>query len=138
MEAKLVGIGYTSHERAAMFVGTILGPAFCPIIAEINAVEETKCDWPLVLSKYNAESARPQGSPSCSIDRPTGWCRPGHGRPAKDQQRGSRERAQGPSTRHVDGGMFRVPQDWALRKGLLRLAAGRHIPSWGSCPRGTQ
>jgi hypothetical protein len=30
MEAKLVGIGYTLHERAAMFVGTILGPAFRP------------------------------------------------------------------------------------------------------------
>jgi hypothetical protein len=59
MEAKLVGIGYTSHERAAMFVGTILGPAFRPVIAEINAVEETRRDWPLVLSKYNAESARP-------------------------------------------------------------------------------
>jgi hypothetical protein len=48
MEAKLVGIGYKSHERAAMFIGTILGPAFRPIIAEINAVEEAKRDWPLV------------------------------------------------------------------------------------------
>jgi hypothetical protein len=63
MEAKLVGIGHTSHERAAMFVGTILGPAFRPVIAEINAVEEAKRDWPLVLSKYNAESARRKARP---------------------------------------------------------------------------
>jgi hypothetical protein len=63
MQAKLVGIGYTSHERAAMFVGTILGPAFRPAIAEINAVEETKGDWPMVLSKYNAESARREARP---------------------------------------------------------------------------
>ncbi|GFZ51200.1 LOW QUALITY PROTEIN: hypothetical protein JCM24511_08958 [Saitozyma sp. JCM 24511] len=38
METKLVGVGYKSHERAARLVGTTLGPAFHPIIAEINAV----------------------------------------------------------------------------------------------------
>jgi hypothetical protein len=72
MEAKLVGIGYTSHDRAAMFVGTILGPAFRPVIAEINAVEETKCDWPLVLSKYNAESARRKARPLARSTVPRG------------------------------------------------------------------
>jgi hypothetical protein len=68
MEAKLVGIGYTSHEREAMFVGTILGPAFRPVIAEINAVAEANRDWPLVHSKYNAESARRKARP---LVRPT-------------------------------------------------------------------
>ena len=72
MEAKLVGIGHTSHERAAMFVGTILGPAFRPVIAEINAVEEAKRDWPLVLSKYNAESARRKARPLARSTVPRG------------------------------------------------------------------
>ena len=72
MEAKLVGIGCTSHERAAMFVGTILGPTFRPVIAEINAVEETKRDWPLVLSKYNAESARRKARPLARSTAPRG------------------------------------------------------------------
>jgi hypothetical protein len=46
-----------------MFVGTILGQSFRPIIAEINAIPESRRDWPLVLSKYNAESARRQVRP---------------------------------------------------------------------------
>jgi hypothetical protein len=72
MGAKLVGIGCTSHERAAMFVGTILGPTFRPVIAEINAVEEAKRDWPLVLSKYNAESARRKARPLARSTVPRG------------------------------------------------------------------
>ena len=55
MDARLVGIQHTSHERASMFVGTILGQSYRPVIAEINAVAEKDRDWPLVLSKYNAE-----------------------------------------------------------------------------------
>jgi hypothetical protein len=72
MEAKLVGIGHTSHEPAAMFVGTILGPAFRPVIAKINAVAEAKGDWPLVLSKYNAESARRKSRPLGRSTAPRG------------------------------------------------------------------
>jgi hypothetical protein len=73
MEAKLVGIKYTSNERAAMFTGTIIGPTFRPVISEINAVEEAKRHWPLVLSKYNAESARRKARPLVrSIATPRG------------------------------------------------------------------
>jgi hypothetical protein len=32
MDARLVGIQHTSHERAAMFVGTILGHSYRPVI----------------------------------------------------------------------------------------------------------
>jgi hypothetical protein len=99
MEAKLVGIGYTSHERAAMFVGTILGPAFRPVIAEINPVEEAKRDWPLVLSKYNAESARPKARPLARSTAPRG----GAVRAAVGQPRISREAAeQGRKDRRPD------------------------------------
>ncbi|GFZ49168.1 LOW QUALITY PROTEIN: hypothetical protein JCM24511_06918 [Saitozyma sp. JCM 24511] len=99
MEAKLVGIGYTSHERAAMFVGTILGPTFRPVIAEINAVEETKRDWPLVLSKYNAESARRKARPLVRSTAPRG----GAVLAAAGQPRISREAAeQGRKDRRPD------------------------------------
>ena len=48
MDARLVGIQHTSHERAAIFVGTILGQSYRPVIAEINALAEEDRDGPLV------------------------------------------------------------------------------------------
>jgi len=72
MDARLVGIQHTSHERASMFVGTILGQSYRPVIAEINAVAEKDRDWPLVLSKYNAESARRKARPLTRSTAPRG------------------------------------------------------------------
>jgi hypothetical protein len=72
MDARLVGIQHTSHERAAMFVGTIFGQSYRPVIAEINAVDEKDRDWPLVLSKYNAESTRHKARPPAPSTAPRG------------------------------------------------------------------
>jgi hypothetical protein len=120
MEAKLVGIKYTSNERAAMFTGTIIGPTFRPVISEINAVEEAKRHWPLVLSKYNAESARRKARPLVrSIATPRG----GAILATVSRSRISKEAAeQGRKDRWPDMSkieMLRVPQDWALCEGLL-------------------
>jgi hypothetical protein len=55
-----------------LFVGTILGQSYRPVIAEINAVAEKDRDWPLVLSKYNAESARRKARPLTRSTAPRG------------------------------------------------------------------
>jgi hypothetical protein len=54
MEAKLVGIGHTSHERAAMFVGTILGPAFRPVI-----VRSMPWKKPRATGRFYSQSTTP-------------------------------------------------------------------------------
>jgi hypothetical protein len=54
MEAKLVGIHYTDHERAAMFVGTTLGQSYLPAIAEINVVAEKDA-----IGRWSRQSTRP-------------------------------------------------------------------------------
>jgi hypothetical protein len=82
-----------------MFVGTILGQSYRPVIAEINAVAEKHRDWPLVLSKYNAESARRKARPLARSTTPRG----GAFLARLGQPRITREAAErGPKERRVD------------------------------------
>jgi hypothetical protein len=97
MEAKLVGIGYTSHERAAMFVCKILGPPFHPVFPEINGVEDTKRDWPLGTLEVQRESARSKASPLVRSTAPRGGTtlatvgQPRNSREAAEQGRENRQ-----------------------------------------------
>ena len=57
-DAELVGITFTMVERSAQFMSTILSPSFRMISSEINVLPSHAREWPIVLAKFNAETAR--------------------------------------------------------------------------------
>jgi hypothetical protein len=69
-----VRIQHTSHERAAMFVATIPGQSYCPVIAEINDQCRGREGPQLATGplKYNAESARRKARPLARSTAPRG------------------------------------------------------------------
>ena len=121
MEAKLVGIGHTSHERAAMFVGTILGPAFRPVIAEINAVAEK----PSATGRWYSQSTTPSrlaARLALLLDRPHHGVVPSWPQWASQ---GSAERPRSKGGRIVDPTCRRSNVTSATRQGTMRGIAGR-------------
>ena len=63
MHARMVGLTFSSLDRASLFMQSILAPSFRPVLTELNSTSDLLRDWPTVLSKYNAESARRKARP---------------------------------------------------------------------------
>ena len=63
MHARMVGLSFSSLDRASLFMQSILAPSFRPVLTELNSISDLLRDWPTVLSKYNAESARRKARP---------------------------------------------------------------------------
>ena len=63
MHARVVGLTFSSLDRASLFMQSILAPSFRPVLTELNSISDLLRDWPTVLSKYNAESARRRARP---------------------------------------------------------------------------